>query len=184
MGGFEDYLKENRDKLVKTQIDDHGIWDKIEAEQERRKARRIRSLYGAVACLALLMASFSFVNSYMKQAPEVLPLSLYSSAYGEVEENFIRSVSYETELVTNEKVSAREQKVIQSYLKGVEELDIAYKGYCKVVERSGKCDDIIMELIIENYERRLELLRSLNIELKKDNSYEKNGENDPAENFI
>ncbi|WP_109831962.1 hypothetical protein [Reichenbachiella versicolor] len=174
MNNFEKYLKENKNELKRELEPRRELWDKIDQKLENKRNAKFKWIQLSAAVVALLLAATALFRT-VERDPKVileLPLAKYSTEYGLVEQEYQESIRYSTQLVANMKTSVEVKKQTASYLNGLEALEMAYEGYKKIVVEEG-CDDIMMELIIDNYQRRLELLENLQGEIKKLNNHEK-----------
>lgn len=176
MNGFENFLKDNRQRLNREVDSDKDLWSEIEFRLHRRKQHQIRFITGIAASLAIIIALTAIVKVSMMQKAENssnLPLYAYSKAYGETEFEYLEAISYQTQLINQTNVSSDQVHRLNSYLTGLKALNEAYDEYNKIIKREG-CNEIMMQLVIDNYKRRIELLQSLRAEIQKINSYENN----------
>ena len=178
MNPFENYLNDNKNKLKKEAKASADLWGKIENRLIHRRQNQIRILFGIAATLALLIASVTLIKVYFgnnqKNISE-LPLYSYSKEYGDTEREYAEKIAYEIELVNNNYITKNQKQELESFISGLKALDKAYESYCEIIKEEG-CDEIMMELIIDNYKRKLELLQCLQEKLIKINNYEKNNE--------
>lgn len=172
MKSFETYLKENKQKLRKQVDPESDLWKNIENRLYRRKINRIVFITGIAASLALLLAFGAYYDVHFNNRQKnILPLYSYSKAYGDIEKEYLKEVDYELKLINGTYLPKIKIKDLNSFKTGLKALDKAYEGYCEIIQKEG-CDEIMMELIIDNYTRKIELLESLQSEIKKIKKYE------------
>jgi len=173
MESFEQYLKRNRDQLKTEVTSKPEIWDMIESNLSSNKPNRLKWISPIAASLALLLATTALLITLNKQKVEMveLPLTAYSAAYGDTEQEYIGAINFKKQQVDQMNVSVAHQKEIASFLNGLKALEMAYDGYKVIVDQEG-CSEIMMQLIIDNYQRRIDLLEELQNELIKLNSNE------------
>jgi hypothetical protein len=174
MKGFEEYLKNNRHSLKVSAEPEKDLWSNIEHKLYSRKQHMYRKITAIAASLALLIALGTFFKVQMLDAKNTaapLPLYSYSLAYGNIEMEYNQAVSYQLQLINETTLSPQNAEKLKTYVSGLHSLDQAYNEYTKIIEEEG-CNDMLMELIIDNYRRKLELLEDLHHEITKINRYE------------
>lgn len=178
---FENYIKDNRQHFRKKAETDTDVWSKIENKLYFRRQQRLRRYTGIAATLALLLAFSAFLKVHLESKNEAssLPLYSYSQEYGVIEIEYAKAVSYKIDILNNTNVSTESIEDLESYITGLQVLDDVYEGYKKIIDIEG-CDQIMMELIIDNYKRKIELLESLQDEITKIKSYENNYESEQS----
>lgn len=172
MNPFEEYLRKNKNRLTKEEESSKDLWDNISNRLHRRKLRRIWTWTAIAATFALLLSVGTFIKVHIHQGNMLpLPLYSYSDEYGEVEQEYANEINFQLSQIDHQKIPLNKADVLEGFVFGMKELDKAYAEYCCIIETEG-CDEIMMELIIENYRRRLDLLENLKLEITKINRYE------------
>lgn len=170
MNGFEKYLQTHKKGLVKEVTPNTAMWSNIQHELKKERQQKKRYFYAIAASVAILCVVAGSIW-FSPNQQETLPLSAYSETYGNIEKALIEDVDYKSAQVANIMVANNYSHVNKSFNAGIKKLDAAYINYKHIVESNG-CDDVIMQLIIENYERKLLLLELMYDELNKIHSYE------------
>jgi hypothetical protein len=160
--------------LQKQVSENKNLWDKIEIGLERKRQNKTRLIFNVAASLAFLLSSALFIQFYFfKNQTVQLPLYSYSNNYGNAEKDFINAVNYQKQQIRSTKISVEHLDVFSSFLRELELLDATYDSYIEIIKENG-CNDLMMELIIKNYQQKLDILITLQQELKKIKDYETN----------
>lgn len=169
MNPFETHLIKHKAQLQKPEEPSEQLWMNIQAAMLTKQKNR-KVYLGIAASVAIIIGAILLAVFSPQKENLALPLFAYSAEYGQVEQAFIEDIYYKTALIEN--LDGVDKTVVQSYWSGMEKLDAAYKNYKKVVEHNG-CNETVMQLIIDNYRMKSDLLESLYNELTKVKSYEK-----------
>jgi hypothetical protein len=172
MKAFESHLKNNQAKLKKEVLPSDRLWTNIQQGLQKKRQQHKRKIFFRIAASLVIAVSVSLAVFTQNTQELDLPLLAYSAEYGQVEKALKEDIQYKKGQIENiEDVDGLED-ILQSFWLGMENLDIAYQNYQKMVDNDG-CTEMVMQLIVENYSMKSDLLESLFDELTKVKSYEK-----------
>ena len=174
MNSFEEYLKENKEKLGTIEVDP-VLWISIENELLRKKNSRSRFYLRIAAGLLILTVSASIIKytfSWTESYPQ-FPLSAYSQEYGLMEKDFQKAIYFQTNQLRGLEISRSSELDFKVLLSELKVLDNQYKMYSDRIEKYGYNEEIGNK-ILEYYSLKLELLKKIQLEIIKINNFKKN----------
>lgn len=174
MKDFENYLKDSRDNLKSSKEANGDLWINISHQLAERRSRRVRLITTMVASVAILLSVVTFIKlTVMESASSKDLLLAHSDEYIDVEKEFISAIKYEKSIIDNIDLTEEQEIEKASFIRGLRALDRAMESYKKIVDSEGY-DEIMTELIIDNYQRKLDLLGSLRESIMESRSSEHN----------
>lgn len=174
MNRFEEYLRENKEKLGTIDVDP-VLWISIENELLRKNNRGFRLYLRIAASLLILIASASIIK-YAFLGTESNPqysLSAYSSEYGQMEKDFQKAIYFQTNQVLRLEIPSSSESDFKPLTNELKVLDNQYKMYSDKIEQYGY-DEEIGNKVLEYYSLKLELLKKIQLEIIKINNFKKN----------
>ena len=170
MKEFEDYLKDNRQKLEIEGDLNPEIWLSIENRVLKRKNKR-NSLFikwisaaAAILLLGVIVLSGSFQTG--KDSSSLL------AKYGIDNQEFTQQVALKTKVLANAKIPINRKEDFDVLLSQLQFLDAQYQDYLQYIETNG-FQPFIGQQIIHYYQAKIDLLNKIQQEIEKINYYEK-----------
>lgn len=174
MNRFEEYLRENKEKLGTVDVDP-VLWNSIENELLRKNNRRFRLYLRIAASLLVIIASASiikYVFPEMDSNPQ-FSISAYSPEYGQIEKDFQKAIYFQTNQVRSLEIPRSNELDFKVLLNELKVLDNQYKVYSDRIEQYGYNEDIGNK-VLEYYSLKLELLKKIQLEIIKINNFKRN----------
>lgn len=174
MSRFEEYLRENKEKLGTIDVDP-VLWTIIENELLKKNNRRFRLYLRIAASLLILIASASIIkySFQRKESSPQLSLLAYSQKNGQMEKDFQKAIYFQTNLVRNLEIPSSSESDFEALTNEIKVLDDQYKLYSEWIVQYGY-DEEIGNKVLEYYSLKLELLKKIQLEIIKINKFKKN----------
>ncbi|MEZ4810238.1 MAG: hypothetical protein R2819_07745 [Allomuricauda sp.] len=176
MDNFEKHIKENRQAFDVHKVDKDRLWQGIVSQLEEKtepkviplwKSTRLRVAASIVLLLGLSFTAFFTLNSTGPNMDAYANEELL-----EIDMHYQHLVYQQVELVKNHpKLSDSDKKEFLSFM---DELDEEYKQL-KLEMRNNLDNELVLEAIVENYKKRIELIENLLKQInasKKEMEYE------------
>lgn len=175
MKEFEKYLKAHADELNKGEKSATHLWSGIEKELDKKSAMRPSKWYYAAASIIIIVMAASILF-FQQDATgnEQLPLYTFSDYYGNVESEYREAIDYQMQR-SGSHCGGSEEEGFSTFCDGITQLEAVYESYKVEIEEQG-CNELMRDLIIDNYKRRLKLWKSLQKNVKQqkyENNYQK-----------
>ncbi len=175
MDNFEKHIRENATQFDEHRADRAKLWAKISEELEKPEVKVIpiwkRPLMRVAASVIILFGLAAFIgvsifggntNATQYASKELMDIDIH----------YQNLVSYQVELVRNNPNLTEENKV--EFLSFMDELDLEYEALRKEMG-SNLDNERILEAIVANYKKRIELierlLKQINDSKKVDKEY-------------
>ena len=176
MDNFEKHIKDNRQAFDVHKVDKDKLWQGITSQLEEGTQTKVIPLWKstrlrvAASIVFLMGLSFMALFTFNTQSPSM-------DAYAneellEIDMHYQYLVYQQVELVKNHpKLSDRDKEEFLSFM---DELDEEYKQL-KLEMRNNLDNERVLEAIVENYKKRIELIENLLKQInvsKKEMEYE------------
>ncbi|MFI1773720.1 hypothetical protein [Thalassobellus citreus] len=178
MDDFEKNIRENRSLFDEHKADRSKLWANIESKLNEPEAKpKVISLWNkpmfkVAATIVIALGIFSLVNT-INTAGSDEQNSFANQELNDIDAHYKGLVAYQVKLVDNNtQLSAKEKKEFLSF---IDELDVEYEAL-KLELNKNLDSEVILEAIVINYKKRIELIENL---LKQINS-SKNIEDEEA----
>lgn len=172
MDDFEKNIKENRFLFDEHKADKSKLWANIEAKLEKPEATPKvlklwhRPAFRVAATIIIAFGIFSLVNTVNINGGSHQN-SFANQELNDIDAHYKGLIAYQVKLVDkNTQLSAKEKKAFLSF---IGELDVEYEAL-KLELNKNLGSEIILEAIVINYKKRIELIENL---LKQINSSKK-----------
>lgn len=173
MDNFEKYIKENKLHFDEYKADKSKLWLNIESRLEKpvSETRSItlwnHTIMKVAAIFIIALGLFSVINISTESSND----DIVSQELNEIDSHYKGLVAYQVKLVNKNTELSPEEKT--EFLSFMDELDEEYE-ILKIELKKNLDNERILEAIVINYKKRIELIENL---LKQINST-KNMEND------
>ncbi|WP_025740038.1 hypothetical protein [Aquimarina pacifica] len=176
MDNFEKYIQKNKDQFDEHKVDHLKIWNQIETELETPKTIslfRKFSIVKVAATLLILIGAFSIVRFYkISEINFNSEKMIVNQELRDIDVYYKNLVSFQVQLVQkNTKLLPEEKKEFLSFM---DELDEEYNTLKKEMTQNLN-NEYILEAIINNYKKRIELIENL---LKQINTPQNSNDNE------
>ncbi|WP_291865308.1 hypothetical protein [Maribacter sp.] len=170
MDNFEKKIRDNKEFFDDKKADRKKMWDAISMELETEPTKVIPfwkfPIFKVAASILLIVGLFTITG------PLVLNNAGIETSYAnkeilDIESHYEGLVAYQVKLVQNHPVLTKDDKV--EFLSFMQELDDEYY-LLKLEMRKNLDNELILEALIGNYKKRIELIENL---LKQINSSKK-----------
>lgn len=173
MKEFEDYIRNNKKKLLLKKEVDPKVWLSIENEilkKKNRKSRLFIRLVSAAAAVLLLMMIF---NPSIIDTPVEDPVvaNQLLTPFGIDEQKFSKLINSKTQVISNLEIPSNRKEHFDLLVKQLKFLDGQYQSYIDFIEKNGY-QKFIGAQILHYYEAKIELLDKIQFEIKKIDEYE------------
>lgn len=173
MDKFEKHIRKNQSQFDEHNVDADKLWANIETALDddtitTEKPKRLwqNDFLKIVASIVIVFGLFTLTNSLNKQ-----PKNRVSQEVNDIENHYKALVNYQVNLVhKNTKLSTEDKK---EFLLFMDELDEEYEVLKSEIQKDINSEQIL-EAIILNYKKRIELIENL---LKQINNSEQNNNN-------
>lgn len=167
MDNFEKHIIENKDKLNSYKADKAKMWNAISMELDAPLQKEIplwRSpLFKIAMSLILIIGIFSFfVLSFNNKNSQ--QQNFANQELQDIDMYYQSMVNSQVNLVKNNVNLSAENK--KEFLQFMDELDEEYNGL-KIDLKDNLDNELVLEAIISNYKKRIELIENLLNQLKK-----------------
>ncbi len=178
MDDFEKNIRDNKSLFDEHKADRSKLWANIESKLDTPKAKPKviklwhKPMFKVAATIVIALGIFSLVNT-MNTNSETQNNSFANQELNDIDAHYKSLVAYQVKLVDkNTQLSDKEKKEFLSF---IDELDVEYEAL-KLELNKNLDSEIILEAIVINYKKRIELIENL---LKQINS-SKNLEDEEA----
>lgn len=163
MDNFEKNIRENREQFDEHKADKAKLWANIAPELEVSRPKVVplwRSPLIRVAAGILLLFGISAIigNSMMNNADQDGQDTTVSQELLDIDMHYKSLVSHQVQLVKNHPKLSEEDK--EEFLLFMDELDEEYE-LLKLEMRKNLDNELVLEAIIANYKKRIELIENL-----------------------
>ena len=170
MEDLEKFIKKNSSELKSTFPEKTSLWDKINQELDRPEVKVIplwKKTFKWAAVLLILLGLGSLIRiAFLNQDIWINSNSDISIELKDIDTHYQSLVSSQVALLINHpKLSESSRK---EYLSFLDELDAEYMVLRKELDK-GLDNEIVLEAIISNYKKRIELIQKLLILLDDSN---------------
>jgi hypothetical protein len=174
MDDFEKYITENKHLFDEHKADKSKIWNEIESNLDTSKTIRLwRSpLIKIAASILILLGAFSMVNLVTSEFNNSTQNNVVHQELRDIDTYYKGLVSFQVQLVKNNSKLQPEDK--KKFLSFMDELDDEYNAL-KTEMTKNLNNEYILEAIVNNYKKRIELIENL---LKQINDSKKSNENE------
>lgn len=175
MDNFEKHIRENVSEFDEHKADRSKMWAKISKELEVEQPKVIplwKSPMLRIAATLLLLIGISGFIGLQVLGADTLENQYASKELLDIDSHYKGLVSYQVQLVQNNKDLSEEDKV--EFLSFMDELDIEY-ATLKVEMKNNLDNELVLEAIIANYKQRITLIEKL---LKQINDFKLNDNDD------
>ncbi len=168
---IEDLIKK-RKKELDLDIPPADIWNDIQKEWKPKKSQfhwwKIAAIVFITLSLGLLINNFSL----QKKVDELATLGDISEEYREMENSYVSQINQiESELPLEQIKAQKDLSWILEELNTLEEVNQLYRKDIGVIN-----EDQLVGVLIDYYEKRIRLLKKLELELKRTNKFNENEE--------
>ncbi|WP_446051260.1 hypothetical protein [Zobellia laminariae] len=175
MDNFEKHIKKNKEQFDGHKADRAKLWANIEAKLDPPKQKVIplwKSPMLRIAATVLIVLGISGLLGVSFLSNSDSESSFVSRELQDIDMHYQGLVSYQVQLVQkNESLSDAEKAEFLSFM---DELDVEYEQL-RLEMQNNLDNDLVLEAIVSNYRKRIELienlLRQLNKSKLKDDDY-------------
>ncbi|GGX28518.1 hypothetical protein [Aquimarina muelleri] len=175
MDDFEKYIKENRYLFDEQRADKSKIWDNIESRLNTPKSIVVWRfpILKFAASILILVGAFSIINMYLNSGLNYNNQNnIVNQELRDIDTYYKDLVSFQVQLVKNS--SKLQDKEKEEFLSFMDELDEEYNTL-KLEMKKNLNNEYILEAIVNNYKKRIELIENL---LEQINNSKKSNENE------
>ncbi|WP_108868256.1 hypothetical protein [Aquimarina aquimarini] len=175
MDNFEKYITENKHLFDEHKADKSKIWQAIESELEPPKTIRLwkSPLLKIAASILILVGVFSLTNSFIINGfRSGTQNNIVHQELRDIDTYYKDLVSFQVQLVKNNPKLQPQDK--EKFLSFMDELDEEY-NILKLEMTKNLNNEYILEAIVNNYKKRIELIENL---LKQINDSKKSNNNE------
>ena len=163
MDKLEKQIRENRSFFDEHKADKSKIWDAIASNLDQQEPKVIHlwksSKFRVAAGIAILVGLFFLFNTFNREQHEYRAQNSSSSKeLQEVDIYYKNLVSYQVQLVQKSSKLSPQEKL--EFLSFMDELDLEYNEL-KLELKKNINSEFILEAIIKNYQKRIELIENL-----------------------
>lgn len=169
MDNFEKHIRENRVLFDEHKADRNKLWANIEAKLDEPKPRVISlwkspMLRIAASILILLGVAGIIGLSHLDNGGSNEQASFVSKELQDIDMHYQSLVSYQVQLVQkNQKLSEADKAEFLSFM---DDLDKEYEQL-RLELRNNMDNEIVLQAIISNYKKRIELIEKLLQQINK-----------------
>ncbi len=162
MDDFEKYIKENKHQFDDYKANRSKMWSHIESELEIQKGIplwRKLPLLKIAASILILFGTFSTINFFITSGFNTSDQNnIVHQELRDIDNYYRDLVSFQVQLVKNNpKLHPKDKKEFLSFM---DELDEEYKTL-KLEMTKNLNNEYILEAIVNNYKKRIELIENL-----------------------
>jgi len=160
---WKKYAEEQRDQFdIDTPTED--VWENITNKVGFQKKTNYNWIWKAAAVLLLISSGLLSYLLWNQQATNQLPnLSNLSGPYEEMERDYQLAISQLTRQLETENYDASEYIWIFDELAHLDEINVKYREDLK----EGQVNEKLIEALIDHYEKKLKLLKKLELEINR-----------------
>lgn len=162
MKDLEKFIKKNRSELNSTFPDKNGLWDKISRELDEPKVEVIplwKKSYRWAATLLILVGLSSLLGvAFFSSNEQEIPADSITIELRDIDVHYQGLVSSQVALLINHPKLSESSK--KEYLSFLDELDEEY-AVLRTELSKDLDNEIVLEAIISNYKKRIELIQKL-----------------------
>ena len=167
MDEFEKYIKQNKSKFDDHEADTSKMWKAISVELDKPKAKVIplwkSSVFKIAASVVLLLGILTILNLSMGIGTSSTN-DIASKELQEIDMYYQKMVQAQVTLVRNNTSISENNK--EEFLDFMDELDEEYKAL-KFDLGDNIDNELVLEAIINNYKKRIELIENLLEQINK-----------------
>ena len=162
MDNFEKHIRANASEFDEHKVDRAAMWSKIAQELEREEPKVIplwkSPILKIAASILLVIGLAGFVGLSIFGSSVSEEAQYASRELLDIDMHYKNLVSYQVQLVQNHpKLSAKDKVEFLSFM---EELDTEYE-YLKLEMKKNLDNELVLEAIVSNYRKRIELIEHL-----------------------
>ncbi|GAA3639963.1 hypothetical protein [Flavivirga jejuensis] len=165
MDNFEKYIKENKALFDVHKADKNKLWANIESglNKPESKTKTIKlwhtPLFKVAATIVIALGLFSLINVLVVNNINTNSLnSLAEQELNDIDSHYKGLVAYQVKLVNKSTQLSSEEK--KEFLSFMVELDLEYE-LLKVELQKNVDSERVLEAIVINYKKRIELIENL-----------------------
>ena len=161
MDDFEKYIKENRHLFDDHRADKSKMWDAIESQLDTKPTIRLwqSHLLKIAATILILLGVFSVMQGFLTSKYNYHKNnSVVHQELQDIDSYYSNLVSFQVQLVKNNPKLQPESK--KEFLSFMDELDEEYSTLKQEMEKNLD-NEYILEAIVNNYKKRIELIENL-----------------------
>jgi len=163
MDQFEKHIRENKHLFDDKKPDKSKIWQAISTELEETEAKVIplwkTSKFRAAASIVIILGIVGFFSvNFMSNVNNTATNNEDNIELNEINKHYKGVVAYHVQLVENNTNISSEDKI--EFLSFMGELDEEYE-VLKLEMNQGLANELVLEAIIKNYKKRIELIENL-----------------------
>jgi len=167
MDEFEKYIRQNKSKFDDHQADTSKMWKAISSELDKPKTKVIplwkTSVFKIAASVVLILGILTIINLSMGIATSSAN-NLANTELQEIDMYYQKMVEAQVKLVRNNTSISENNK--EEFLDFMDELDEEYKAL-KLDLGDNIDNELVLEAIINNYKKRIELIENLLEQINK-----------------
>ena len=168
---IEDLIKQNRDQLNRD-IPPDEMWNNIRKDWKAEKKQPHWWKVAAILFITLSLGLLINNISLQKQVDELASLSDISKEYETIEKSYMQQINrLESSIVIHEIESNEDYGWLLDELSTLEEINTLYRKDIGIVS-----EDHLVEVLIDYYEKKIRLLKKLDLEIKRANKFNENEE--------
>ncbi len=163
MDAFEKYIKENRDQFNDHKADKAKLWLQIESKLDTSETKSIKiwqsPLIKIAASIIIILSIFSGTSLYITSGiNKNHQKNIVNRELQDIDTYYNGLVSFQVQLVKNNKKLLPKDK--EEFLSFMSELDEEYNSLKEEMKQNLN-NEYILEAIIKNYKKRIELIENL-----------------------
>jgi len=163
MDQFEKHIRENKHLFDDKKPDKTKIWQAISAELDETEAKVIplwkTSKFRAAASVVIILGIVGFFSvNFMSNVNNTATNNEENIELNEINKHYQGVVAYHVKLVENNTNISSEDKI--EFLSFMDELDEEYEVF-KLEMNQDLDNELVLEAIIKNYKKRIELIENL-----------------------
>ncbi|MEO9891123.1 hypothetical protein [Aurantibacter sp.] len=162
MDNFEKHIRENAGAFDEHKADRDAMWSKIALELESEEPKVISfwksPMLKMAASILLILGLAGFIGISVFGNSVSMEEKYASRELLDIDMHYKNLVSYQVQLVQNHPKLSKEDKT--EFLSFMEELDVEY-DYLKLEMQKNLDNELVLEAIVSNYKKRIELIEHL-----------------------
>ncbi len=175
MDDFEKHIQENKHLFDEHKADKSKIWQHIDSHLDTKKTNRLwgSPLLKVAASILMLIGAFSILNPFISSGfSDSKQNNIVHQELRDIDTYYKDLVSFHVQLVKNNPKLQPKDK--EEFLSFMDELDEEYNAL-KLEMAKNLNNEYILEAIVYNYKKRIELIENL---LKQINNSKKTNDNE------
>ena len=162
MDNFEKYIRENRERFDEHRADRSKMWSEIEQKLSNEQKKVIplwrRSIIQVAAAVLLLIGLSGIIGITFYGNNQTGSNTFVSQELNDIDTHYQCLVAYQVNLIKENKQLSEAEKT--EFLSFMDDLDREYDEL-KVEMRNNLDNELLLEAIIANYKKRIELIENL-----------------------